>query len=48
VAAAVGSGSEEQLLRLIEEEIEGVEENVRAKEAAINGLAQLYVDQGHP
>lgn len=48
VAKAVSSGSEEQLLKLIEEDIEASEENVRAKESAINGLAQLYVDRGQP
>ena len=36
------------LLRLIEEEIEGSDEKVKAKEAAINGLAQLYVDSNRP
>ena len=39
---------EQGLLRLIEEDIEGSEERVKAKETAINGLAQLYVDTHRP
>lgn len=35
-------------MRLIEEEIEANDDKVKAKEAAINGLAQLYVDLGQP
>jgi len=48
VAKAVANGSEEHLLKLIEEDIEANEENIRAKETAINRLAQLYVDRGQP
>ena len=39
---------EQGLLRLIEEDIEGSDERVKAKETAINGLAQLYVDTHRP
>lgn len=39
---------EQGLIRLIEEEIEGTEDKVKAKEKAINGLAQLYVDKNKP
>ena len=35
-------------MRLIEEDIESSDANVKAKEAAINGLAQLYVDTNRP
>lgn len=48
VDQAVKEGSQEKLLRLIEEEIEANDDKVKAKETAINGLAQLYVDLGQP
>lgn len=48
VTRAVRDGDEAQLLALIGEDIEASEGNVRAKEAAISGLAQLYVDRGEP
>lgn len=48
VVQAVREANEAALLKLIEEDIEAVEDKVKAKENAINGLAQLYIDQGHP
>lgn len=48
VNTALHNGDETQLLALIGEEIEGVDANVKAKESAINGLAQLYVDRTEP
>jgi hypothetical protein len=48
VAVAIRQGREEEIKQLIGEDIEAVEANVRAKETAINGLAQLYVDNATP
>jgi 26S proteasome regulatory subunit N6 len=48
VATALREGNEGQLLELIGEEIEAAEANIRAKESAITGLAQLYVDRSLP
>lgn len=48
VATALREGNESQLLELIGEDIEAAEANVKAKESAITGLAQLYVDRGQP
>lgn len=48
VAVALREGNEAQLLALIGEEIEAADVNVRGKEAAITGLAQLYVDRSQP
>lgn len=48
VAIALREGNEGQLLALIGEDIEAADVNVRAKESAITGLAQLYVDRSQP
>lgn len=48
VGRAISEKSESGLVALIEEEIEATEESVRAKESALNGLAQLYVDRNEP
>lgn len=48
VAHALRNGDEAQLLALIGAEIEAVEGNIKAKESAIAGLAQLYVDRNTP
>lgn len=48
VQQAIREQNELNLLRLIEEEIEGSDDKVKAKESAINGLAQLYVDSNRP
>ena len=44
VSQAIKQGQESELLKLIEEDIEASDQNIKAKENAINGLAQFYVD----
>lgn len=48
VNQALRERSEQALISLIGEDTESGESNAKAKESAINGLAQLYVDSGRP
>lgn len=48
VSRAIQNKDEKAIISLIEEDIPASEATVKAKEQAIGGLAQLYVDQNTP
>lgn len=48
VAQALSKPSEAALVGLVKENIEAQDVLVKAKESAINGLAQFYVDSSAP
>ena len=48
VTRAIHNKDEQAIVSLIEEDIPASETTVRAKEQAIGGLAQLYVDKNTP
>ena len=48
VKHAIKNNKEDELINLIQEEIEPTEENIKAKEAAIGGLAEIFVSSGRP
>ena len=48
VNTAIKQQDQPGLIRLIEEDIEATDDRVKAKENAINGLAQLYVNCNRP
>lgn len=48
VAETIKNPTEDGLVRLITEEIEINDTNIKAKESAINALAQFYVDNNMP